>query len=241
MTDPLISVIVPTYGRAYKLAGVSANIHAATESPCEVIFSVEPDDTGSQEAVNGLPGDRLHVSTRKATYFGAVNSAFPHIRGRYFFTGADDLRFHPGWDTQVLGVMKDGTLVGGTNDLLNYHVQQGVQSTHIFIDRTYIEDTGGVMGEPPGTVFHEGYWHGYGEAEFCVTAIWRDVFAPCLSSVVEHLHWQAGKSPHDAVYERNDRLGAGDHDLTMERTRFIGDQERYIELAQDRLRKRGVL
>ena len=237
----MISVLVPTLGRAGKLAAVSADIHGATVTDHEVIFIAEPGDTVTHEAVAQLP-DRLHINTHRACYTGAINSGFGDARGEYIFTGSDDLRFHHGWD-KVLAVMTGGVLVGGTNDLMNPQVLAGVMATHMLIDRTYVEDPGAALDEPPGTVMFEGYGHHYGESELVSLAIHRDVFAPCLDSVVEHVHWSR-TGQRDETTALNEAREAADHDLCFERcSRFtpasaMASEEAYVAYAQARLRAR---
>ena len=238
----MISILVPTLGRAGKLAGVSANIHEATASDHEVIFIAEPGDTATHEAVAQLP-DRLHVNTHRACYTGAINSAFPDAKGEYIFTAADDVGFHPGWDARVLAVMKDGIQVGGTNDLMNPQVLAGVMATHMLIGRAYIEGPGAALDEPPGTVMFEGYGHHYGESELVSLAIHRGVFAPCLDSVVEHVHWSR-TGERDATTGLNEAREAQDHDLCFARcSRFtppsaMASEEAYVAYARQRIASR---
>ena len=242
----MISVIIPTYGRAPKLAAVNSNIHGCTVTEHEVIFVVEADDHDSQEMVRTLPDARLHVNTHKVGYPGAVNSAFEAGVGEYFFTGVDDLSFHYGWDEKVLVVMKNGTMVASTNDLVNPQVLAGVQATHIFISRQYIEERGGSWNEPPGVVFHEGYGRGP-DCEVVTLAIMRDVFAPCLDSIVEHMYFDCGKRQRDATDDRCLSRGEGDQQLCYNRTLEYmpasaqASEEAYIAFCRERLQKRGVL
>ncbi len=241
----MISVIIPTYGRYAKLPAVSSNIHNNTVTEHEIIFVVEAEDIDSLETVRELP-DRLHVNTHKAGYPGAVNSAFEAGVGEYFYTGADDLNFHPGWDQKVLAVMKNGTMVASTNDLVNPQVLAGVQATHIFISRQYVEERGASWNEPPGVVFHEGYGRGP-DCEVATLAIMRDVFAPCLDSIVEHMYFDIGKRFRDATDELCISRGVDDQQLCYNRTLEYmpasaqASEEAFIAFARERLQKRGVL
>jgi hypothetical protein len=216
-TGAIISVLVPTMGRPQKLAQVAANIRASTASPHEIIMIAEPGDKASRAAIGAIPGVRLAVNARTANYAGAVNTVAAVATGRYLFLGSDDLRFHPGWDTAVLGVMTGETMVGGTNDLLNPYVQQGTHATHYLIDRRYVSGPGGTWDKGPGIVLNEDYDHGFTDCEFIGVAKARGVFAPCLTSVVEHLHFESGKSPHDATYARGRRAVNADEALFRSR------------------------
>ena len=198
---PEISVIVPSWGRPSRLASVVANIHEATACDHEVLVVAEPGDHATREA--GRPLDAaLILNSRTANYAGAVNTAAALARGRYLFAGSDDLRFHPGWDEAVLAVMTGDVRVGGTNDLLNPYVLEGRHATHYLADRRYVADPGGVWDGEPGLMLFEGYGHQFTDCEFIGTAKARGVFAPCPGSVVEHLHYQAGRSAWDPTYAR---------------------------------------
>ena len=196
-----ISVLVPTLGRAGRLPTVLANIRQNTAVPFEVLFVVEAADMPSCRAVAEM-GAGWVVNDGPASYAGAINAGYQYAQGRFIFTGADDLWFHPGWDTAALARMRDTIRVVGTNDLVNDTVVQGVAATHYLIDRRYIDEVGGVPGEPPGTVLFEGYDHNYTDAEFIDVARYRGVFAACLASVVEHLHPVVGKASWDPTYAK---------------------------------------
>lgn len=204
----MITIIVPTFGRPDRLKAVAANIHAATVADHCILFVTEHDDQASCLAADAVSRDMDPVVTwaenrRAHNYAGAVNTGyFLGAAGDYIFTGADDLRFHDGWDQQVLRVMEGDIRVGGTNDLLNPYVQQQTHATHYLVDNRYIDETGGVPGEPAGTVLFEGYDHNYTDTEFIDVAKSRGVFAPCMSSVVEHVHVVAGKAPWDDTYRK---------------------------------------
>lgn len=207
-TGAIVSVVVPTMGRAHKLQRVAANIRETTASPHEILMVAEPGDQATRDAILAIPRVRLILNQRKSCYAGAINTAASVMTGRYLFTGSDDLKFHPGWDTAVLSVMKDGVQVGGTNDLLHPMVPTGEHATHYLVSRSYITTTGGVPDKEPGLVLNEDYDHGCTDSEFIGVARTRGVFAPCLQSVVEHLHVEARKSPDDATYQR----GRAHHD-----------------------------
>jgi glycosyltransferase involved in cell wall biosynthesis len=202
-----ISILVPTRGRPGRLPGVLANITENTRSEHEVIFVVEGDDVPARNAVVALAAGAGHVAgwaanRRARSYAGAINTGFQRARGDYVFAGADDLRFQAGWDTAALALMRDPVRVVGTNDLLNTDVQRGTHATHYLVDRRYIAEVGGVPAAPPGLVLFEGYDHNFTDTEFIAVARARGVFAPCLDSVVEHLHFYARKADWDDTYAK---------------------------------------
>ena len=165
-TGAIISVVIPTTGRPERLAQVAANIGQATGTPHEILIFVEPGDEATIAAVRAIPGARLVLNERAASYAGAINTAAPAATGRYLLAASDDLRFHPGWDAAVLAVMTGEVRVGGTNDLLNPYTLQGTHATHYLIDRRYIAEHGGTWDKGPGTIFNEDYDHNFTDCEF---------------------------------------------------------------------------
>ena len=89
--------------------------------------------------------------------------------------------------------------VVGTNDLCNPYVSAGMHSTHSLVDRRYLDEVGGTVDAGPGSFLPTCFQHNYTDTEFIGTAKMRAVFAPCLDSVVEHLHWSLGLTPEDAT------------------------------------------
>ena len=203
----MISVLVPTFGRPGRLADVTANILGATRAECEVVLIAEADDPESVAAAEAIPDAVLVVNSRAHSWSGAINDGFAHMRGDLYFTGSDDLNFHDGWDVPALAVLASdpGLRVCGTNDLAHPASWISEWSTSHLVDRRYIDETGGVIDQPPGICQNEAYDHNYTDTEFVATAKYRGVFAPCLASIVEHMHFTVGKSPLDATYELSGR------------------------------------
>lgn len=200
----MIDVLIPTYGRADRLAEVVENVHLTTHEGHRVTFIVEADDKDSRAAAEATDA-RVLVNVRSRNYAGAANTAYKDPAGAtLLFAGSDDLRFHDGWDVEALIRLQSNpwTLVVGTNDLLNPYVAQGSHATHYLVDRRYLDEIGGVVDEGPGSFMHEGYDHQYTDTEFIGTAKARARFLPCHEAVVEHMHFLAGKAAHDATYER---------------------------------------
>lgn len=199
----MIDIVVPTFGRPHLLAELAANIHAATHSAHRIIFGVEAHDTDSLDAAAGLGS--IVINTHTANYAGALNTAYEQSENPWIFTGADDLIWHDGWDTDCLLVADDWFHVIGTNDLLNTAVLAGYHSTHSLVARDYLDQVGGVADEGPGSFYPECFDHNYCDTEFINTAKMRGRFRPCLDAVVEHLHVSTGKVEADATYERSIR------------------------------------
>lgn len=201
---PVVDVIVPTFRRPDRLAGVAANVHEATPVRHVVSFVVEEDDQPSLEAAKALvcAEVRVVVNDRAHNYSGALNAAVASSCAPFWFAASDDLRFRPGWFETARAMIDDQFWVVGTNDLLNTFVLQGLHATHYLVDRRYTDEVGGTVDGGPGTALHEGYDHNYCDTEFIGTAKARVRFRPCLDSVVEHMHWTVRKGPKDATSER---------------------------------------
>lgn len=233
-----IGVVIPTFGRADRLLAVARNAHAGTLSNHAIIFVVEADDRPSIEAAEEasralFPYVQVLINGRARNYAGACNHAYLNTRHGYLFSGADDLNFCQGWDNWAVSEMRFGVVghesiyVVGTQDLLNPYVQAGTHATHSLVDRRYLDQQGGVAGER-GTWLFEGYDHQYTDAEFIDTARHRGVFAPCLNSVVEHVHFLTGKSAHDETYARAYAHLDEDAELYYSRLHLWGDVSNHI-------------
>jgi hypothetical protein len=130
----VIAVLVPTFGRADRLARVAANIAENTETEHRVVFAVEAEDVASIAAAAELDVDVV-VNEGRPNYSGAITTAYRETPAEYVFAGADDLNFQPGWDTAALALMDGWVQVVGTNDLLNPYVTAGLHATHCLVDR----------------------------------------------------------------------------------------------------------
>ena len=212
-----VAVIVPTLWRPHRVAPLVANVEA-TASDAVVYFVAEPTDPETIRVVEEHPTARLVVNDRTANYAGAVNAAIEATSEPLLFVGADDLVFHDGWLEPLLE-LADRFGVVGTNDLGNPEVAAGEHATHFLVRRDYAV-TGCV--DAPGQLFHEGYSHNWCDREAIGTAKHRSEFAPCLQSVVEHIHPAWGKAPIDETYSKGVRTEPVDADLYRSRQHLWG-------------------
>lgn len=194
----MIDLLIPTYGRAHKIADIHANVKASMSSYYYLWFVVEADDTDTLSAVYA-EGLVPIINDRTRSYSGAINKGYLGTAGQYVFAGADDLEFTPAWDQIALARMQNDVMVVGTNDRYNPSVLSGVHATHYLVNRDYLDKVGGCVDEGPKSFLWEGYTHNYCDTEFIATARHRGVFVPCLDSVVKHLHWSIGLSEKDAT------------------------------------------
>lgn len=217
-----IDVVIPTYGRADRLQRVAENVIEATERLQWLVFVVEADDQASIDAIDKLPDLRIRtvVNDRERTYAGAINAAVDTISSEWLFTGADDLRFEPGWDIIALTHARHtGAKVVGTNDEWNQAVLAGIHSTHTLVALDYINELGATGDGIPGKVLHE-YDHNFVDNELVQVAMSRGVYAHCHTAVVEHLHPLAEKGEWDATYEAGMKEWDADEALFRERSKL---------------------
>lgn len=199
----MLDIVIPSYGRSDRALRVYNDATVNTSGLHEIHFVVESEQAWDYtRALDGTKA-RIFVNNRSRNYAGAINSFAPYARD-YMFAAADDLKFTQGWDVEALRTMiaLPHIKVVGTNDLLNTYVLKGWHATHYLVDTSYIRDPGGVIDGDPGHVLFEGYDHNYTDTEFIGTSKARAVFAPCLTSIVEHAHFTVGKSVKDATYEK---------------------------------------
>jgi glycosyltransferase involved in cell wall biosynthesis len=214
-----IDVVIPTYGRAHKLAALVDNIKQASTLVWNITIVYEDDDKPTAGAVAALRDDMVRgiINTKGRTYADCVNLAAEVCDAEWLFTGADDLRFYAGWDVQALRLASlTEAKVIGTNDLWNASVLAGQHSTHSLVAVDYIDNLGATADAIPGKVLHE-YHHNFVDPELVQVAAIRGVYAHCHTSLVEHLHPLAGKAEMDATYEHGTSQYQADAALFQER------------------------
>lgn len=217
----MIAVLVPVLGRPDRAAALAENLAAATSVPHRLLFMCTPGDDAQIAACEETGADVLVLDQpRQPGDFARKQNAGYHATTEpYVFLGADDLRFHPGWDTAALEIAEAYDVgVVGTNDLGNALVRAGHHATHSLVARCYA-DTLGTIDEP-GQVLHEGYDHQYVDNELVETAQARGCFAFAPDSIVEHLHPFWGKGRLDDTYRAGLAQGNRDRRLFHARRRL---------------------
>ena len=224
----VIDILIPCLGRPQNARHVTDSIHQNTTSDHLVLFICSKGDREQIEACyeTGEAAAIVDWEAERGDFARKINHGYSLTEGEFFLIGADDLRFYPGWDTEVLKVAESGAGVIGINDLGHAQVKRGRLSTHPLVNREYIRDQGGTF-DNSGEVLSEVYDHQYVDVELCETAKARGVWAFARRSVVEHLHPRWGKGVQDATYEKAFRSAREDALLNMERLRLMRRQLRY--------------
>jgi glycosyltransferase involved in cell wall biosynthesis len=189
-----VAILVPVLRRPQNVAPLLTSIHDATPEPFRVLFICDPGDGAEQDAIAIAGGEMISPG---GNYAAKINQGVRATTEPLIFTGADDLRFHPGWLEAAVAKLEPGIGVVGTNDLCNARSIKGTHSTHSLVTREYAQ-----LGtiDDPDKLLHEGYPHEFVDDEFVATAKHRKAYAHAHDSIVEHLHPDAAKAPMDALY-----------------------------------------
>ena len=218
--DVPVDVIVPTVkARTANLEPLLQSLRASTGLATAYVVC-DPDADEQQRVTKEFGGVVVEAA---GSFARKINAAYPSTTAPWVKVVGDDCRFHPGWldHAQLVGRLYSAKVVG-SNDLANQRVTSGDHATHWMIARDYIDQVG-ASWDGPGTIAHEGYRHWFVDDEIVTAAKARGVFQAALGSIVEHLHPITGKVESDAVYEKNDKYAAQDHDLFVKRAKkYVG-------------------
>lgn len=202
MTDTV--VLIPVLNRPRRAAPVVESVLATSDA--DVLFVASDDDTDELAAVRQLLTERVGLllvegpGGQPGDYARKINAGLAATEHPWLFQGADDLRFHPGWQDACLSAAAamDAGVVG-TVDRCNPRTSSGKHSTHSLVARWWTEQIGTL--DRKGVMLHEGYDHNFCDDELVLTAKLLRRFAFARDAVVEHLHPYNGH-PMDATYER---------------------------------------
>lgn len=182
-----IAVLIPTLGRAERLAGLVDNVHAVTVAEHRVYLIMERDDFASIGAAKSL--DAISVVGEYGSCAAAVNEGYRVSVEPFFAVANDDVRFHDGWDVAALAHFNDRVQIVGLND------GSGDCKCFSIARRRYIEQHSGVF-DRPNTVYHT-YRSQCPDTEFAFYAQLRGVWADAPDAVLQHEHWRFGKADPD--------------------------------------------
>jgi len=227
-----ILIVVPVLNRPANVEPLVESLRRS-EADCELLFVCSPSDHDELRAVYTAGVSHLLTNWEPGPgdFARKQNAAFAQTTSPYVLCAADDLRFHPGWDSALLAVAREFDVgVVGTNDLGNGAVLSGRHSTHPLVSRCYIDTLGGYVGGE-GKVYFEGYDHQYVDVELVETAMARGCYAHCSGAVVEHLHPLWRKGADDKTYRKGQAHRAADARLYQSR--------RHLWLAENATRVRA--
>jgi hypothetical protein len=231
----MIAILVPVLARPLRAAELVRSIEENTEVPHRVLFLCSPDDSEQLAASRQTGAIVVVVDWRPGAgdFARKINLGFELTpEDEFVQIGADDLVFHPGWDTEALRVASvTGAGVIGTNDLHNPNVLRHSSSTHPFVRRAYIDEWGGTFDDS-GRVLCELYDHQYVDDELVQTAIVRGQWAFAESSIVEHLHPYQGNAEMDSTYKKALRGTIADRTLYRRRMRVMRRRARWRRLVE---------
>lgn len=219
-----ILVIVPVLNRPQRALLVAQSLAEATVRDYRLVFVCSPDDDAEVDACTRVCAhyDALVMVVDWQPGHGdwarKINAVYTQTSEPFLLLGADDLVFHPGWDTAALELAHAGFGVIGTNDLGNPTVQRGIHSTHPLVSRAYAGACGTV--DECDKILHEGYRHNWVDAELVETAKQRGAWAFAAASRVEHFHPFWGKAQDDATYLAGREHYAADARLFQARRRL---------------------
>lgn len=230
-----LAALIPVLNRPHRVAPLlesfdeSVAVERAEGWDIEAVFVCSFGDMAETEAVRACGIEPLFSD---ANYSGKINYAVTQRHwSDWYLTGADDLKFHPGWLRAAINRhIKTGALVIGTNDLHNPSVIRGLYATHLLVHRDYM--LRGTIDEP-GKILHEGYRHNCCDTELVETAKVRGQFAFARDSHVEHLHPIFKGAPDDATYRLGREHHRADKLLLAERRKL------WTRTASDRRRLRA--
>jgi glycosyltransferase involved in cell wall biosynthesis len=202
LRDPMpetdaVAVLVPIYKRTENVAELMHSFVENTPSgAAELVFIVDRDDQDAQREVAGLIDhydDHVsiaYMNSESVSCAAKWNRGYDQTTQPWVLCVGDDVRFHPGW-LDAPRELSDRFDVIGTNDTAgapkNPKVANGTHADHFFVRRAYVDEVGASL-EGPGVLAPECYRHWYVDMEIIKLARARGVFAPCLDSVIEHLH-----------------------------------------------------
>jgi hypothetical protein len=196
-------VVVPMLGRAHRVDPLVTSLRSTTPG-ARLLLVLNPNDVRVQAEADRCGVEWIPVRYGPVgDYARKINTGAWHTTEPLIFTGADDLRFHPGWFEAARSKLGPGVGVVGTNDLGSQRVMRGEHSTHSLITRAYMDEYGTI--DEPGKILHEGYPHEYVDDELIETAKYRGAFRMALDAHVEHLHPNWGKAPSDVMYQQQQK------------------------------------
>ncbi len=230
-----VAVLVPLM-REENLPRLACSFLATGGTASQIVL-VRDGEPGVVDVLDGDPVRTLYTGKVHTTYAEKINLGLAETTAPWVLLVGDDVEFHEGWLSEARK-LADRFDVIGTNDSLpvsafgpdgyalaqgrirNPEVASGKHADHFFVRRSYVEKYGACL-DGPGVLAPECYRHFFVDKEIIELAKVRGVFAPCLTSVVEHHHPAYDGKPRDEIYTKAIEHGAEDKALYESRAPLI--------------------
>lgn len=198
-----VAILIPVLRRPQNIYPLVESILNTTNVSFDIVFIVSPGDHQEISELDRLKQPYLIMEDNyegRGDYARKINAGFEEVEAEWYFTGSDDLQFHPFWFEVAMEVHNQtGACVIGTNDLGSPVVTSGQHATHSLVLRDYVSECGTI--DETGKILHEGYKHNFVDSELVGTAKWRDAWAFAVNSRVQHNHPDWRKGVNDSVYQ----------------------------------------
>lgn len=213
---PKIAILIPTLGRADRIATVIENIARTTYLSYTIYFICEPWD---QETIDAIPKSNPHIvqviNQKPNTYVSAINLGYDLSNEDYIFCGSDDIEFTLWWDKEASQYFGKYGFIGVVDEWPI--TKTGVHASHFFVSREYIEKWSGVFDEK-SVIYSSQYKHLNCDIETEQTAMCRNEFVISKNSIVHHKHWYTKQAKMDETYKKGGECMGCDM-LTYEKRR----------------------
>lgn len=184
----MISIIVPSRGRAQRAAQMVQSVRATSTGDVEVIVAIDPDDPELAAYQRKVPGVR--VLPERIGYSGTLNAIAREVWDRSDILGAfgDDVLFRtPGWDDRIRDALATPGLAFG-DDLAH----GAVHPTAVFMSSAIARALDYLALPRCRHQYVDNAWWELG------TALGVLRYVPEV--VIEHMHVGYGKADWDATY-----------------------------------------
>ncbi len=195
-SNPLLSVILPTLGRAKRLEIAVTSLWRTTMD-----FNVEcivVSEEGASRRIGTDLGCRVIKTPGGLTAVEKWNLGAAEAKGEWIALGADDLLYHKGWLEAALEANISGYV--GFNDLF---LRLRTFATHFMMTKAFaIENNGGCLAIP---AYHSWFL----DMETAARAKRAGAYVYAEKAIVEHRHVDHGMARMDPTYE----IGKKWHDV----------------------------